>query len=74
MHVSHVCCSCSIARIMRVVISLLHESIFEHSRHEEPHSNSNQESFPHGTMDLVPHLLIKQMQLLNPSDVVFLHW
>ena len=71
---SHMSSGVSPVGIVRIIVVLLHESLVSDSCDEEPEGNSDAYSLPHGVGNLVPHLLVKQVDLLKSSNVVFLAW
>ena len=66
--------SVSPVSIVGVVVVLLHVSLVGKSSHKEPEADNDEDSFPDGLRNLVPHLLIKEMDLLQSPNVVFLAW
>ena len=58
--------------IVGVVVVLLHVSLVGKSSHKEPEADSDEDSFPDGLRNLVPHLLIEHMDFLHPPNVIFL--
>lgn len=72
--ISHVCGGISPVGIVRVSVVLLHVSLIGKSGHEEPEANRDKNSLPDGLRNLVPHLLVEHVDLLQPSNVIFLAW
>ena len=56
--------------IVRIIVIFLHKLFVGDSGDEEPEGSSDEDSLPHGVRNLVPHLHVQQVDLLNASDVV----
>ena len=56
--------------VVRVGVILFHVFLIGDSRDEDPEAGKDDHSFPQGIGDIVPHLLVEQMDLLQSSDVV----
>jgi hypothetical protein len=59
---------------MRVDIILLHVSVLGNSRDKEPERNCDKNPLPHSAVDIVPHLVVEHVDLLEALDVVLLAW
>ena len=67
------CWGVSEGSIMRVRILPLHVSPID-SCYEEEKCNQDEASLPGGIVDLVPHFIIQQMDLMNSLDIVCSSW
>ena len=60
--------------VVRISVVLLHVSLVRNSGDKEPESNADKDSLPDGRGDLVPHLLVEHVDLLQSPDIVFFAW
>jgi hypothetical protein len=58
--------------IVRVSVVLLHVSLIGESGNEKPEANRDKNSLPDSLGNLIPHLLVQQMDLLQSSKIIFL--
>jgi len=67
---SHVSGGLSERGIVRVEVALIHVSLLGEASDDEPESHHDEDALPHSGGDLVPHLLIEQVNLLQALQVV----
>ena len=67
---SHVSGGLSVLSVVGVKHALVHVFALRHTGHEEPQDNHDEDALPHGGGDIVPHLLIEQVNLLHALKVV----
>ena len=57
---------------INVVLLLVDVFVSREPGDEDPQTSSKKDSLPHGVRNIVPHLLVQKMDLLESSNVVFL--
>ena len=55
---------------MSIEVTLVHVSLLGNASHEYPQTKHNKDALPHGIGDLIPHLLIEEVNLLESLEVV----
>ncbi len=55
---------------MAVEVSLVHVAALGHAGHKDPQTHEEEDALPHGGGDLVPHLLVEMVDLLESLEVV----
>ena len=64
--------SVAIADIMGVFGSIVHETLLSYLSEEEPQEGHCNNALPHTLADLVPHLVVKSVDLLQALQIVLL--
>lgn len=64
----------SVGGIVGVDIVFLHVFVLGNSGQKDPNWNGPKQSCPYGPVNIVPHLLIKKMYLLESLQVVLISW
>ena len=59
---------------MRIIVLFFHVSGFSNSSQEEPEHGAYNNSFPNTLSDIIPHLLVQQMNFLNSSNTIQFSW
>jgi hypothetical protein len=62
--------SLSVLRVVRVEHALVHVLVLGNAGHEEPQGDHDEDALPHGRGNIVPHLLVEEMDLLHALQVV----
>ena len=60
----------SVLSVVGVEHTLIHVLALGNACHEEPQGNHDEDALPHGRGDIVPHLLVEQVNLLQTLQVV----
>ena len=55
---------------MSIEVTLIHVLILGDTSDKDPQAKHDEDAFPHSIGNLIPHLLIKQMNLLQTLKIV----
>ena len=62
--------SFSVLGIVGIEVALVHVFVLGDTSDDEPQDNHGEDALPHGLGDLIPHLLVEQVDLLKTLKII----